>query len=115
MTRRTFYLLLTVAAALCLTAGRCAEKTDEGEERQLCDELSQSLCAKWFDCWPVISAEWWGDVEDCEDIVFANCSNSEALYECDLDNADLEECADGVEGSACGSLPSSCHDFVECE
>ena len=115
MPRRTLHLLLIIAAALTLTAGRCAEKTDEAQESKLCDDLSGALCAKWFDCWPIISADWWGDVEDCEDVVYANCNNSELLYECDLDNADLEDCADGVAGSACGSLPQPCHDFVDCE
>jgi hypothetical protein len=113
--RNTLLVLFVIVLVAPLTAGRCAEKADESEERRLCDDLSAGLCAKWFECWPVISADWWDDVETCEVSIKANCSNSEQLYECDLDNEELEECADGVDGSACGSLPQSCHDFVECQ
>ena len=108
---RNFLLaLLMILTATILSGGRC----EEAQERRLCDELSERLCAKWFDCWPLISGEIWDDVDTCEDSVRVSCSNSEELWECDLETADLEDCNDGIEGSACGSLPSSCTEFVDC-
>jgi len=112
--RKTMLALFAIALAAPLAAGRCAETNDESEERRLCEDLATDLCAKWFECWPLLSADWWEDVETCEVAIEANCSNSEQLYECDLENDDLEECANGVGGSDCGDLPQSCQDFVEC-
>lgn len=101
---------LAITTAVILSGGRC----EEAQERRLCDELSERLCEKWFDCWPVISGEIWEDRDTCESTVRANCANSEELYECDIEQDDLEDCNDGIEGSACGSLPDSCTEFVDC-
>jgi hypothetical protein len=103
-------IFLILIGFLAIGAGRC----EEAKEHNLCEDLSEKLCAKWFDCWPVISTELWDDVEYCQDVVRANCSNSEELHECDIDQADLEDCNDGIEGSACGELPDSCFEFVDC-
>jgi len=103
-------VMLLFAAMLTLVSGRC----DEAEEDRLCEDLAEDLCSKWFECWPVISIGWWGDVGTCRTRTKANCSNTEVLYDCDLDNDDLRDCADNVDGSSCGFLPTSCQDFVDC-
>lgn len=87
---------------------------DEASEAVICADLASKLCAKWFECWPSISAGLWTDQTGCREAMRDNCSNSEVLYGCDLDNADLLDCDRNVAGSACGSLPQSCRDMVEC-
>jgi len=89
-------------------------RRDEAKEQVICDELSQRLCDKWFDCWPVVSTELWDDTETCVDVVKPTCASGDELYECDMDNDDLEDCNDKIEGSACGDMPASCVDLVEC-
>lgn len=106
------WLIVTVAVALCTAATLgCGE---EATERTLCASVSRKICEKWFNCWPVVSATFWGNQEDCRIVMQANCANSEALYACDLDNLDLMNCDDEIEDSVCGSLPASCTDMVEC-
>ena len=101
--------------AVVLALGVCACVADERQEDRLCSELSPKLCEKWFDCFPVVSARIFGNENACEGIVQTNCSSSEFLFDCDLDNSDLNECNQQVEGTACGQLPESCRKMAECE
>ena len=87
---------------------------DEAVERALCGSVSQKICEKWFDCYPLVSTGWWGNVSDCRVVMQANCSNSEVLYGCDLDNSDLTQCDNEIGDSTCGSLPPSCEAMVDC-
>jgi len=113
-TRRvlTTMLLLAAFATGAILSG--CPRRDDAEERVVCGDLAQKLCDKWFECWPVISAEWWNDQEECSAAVKATCANGDELYECDMDNDDLLDCDDNVEDSPCGSLPASCVDLIEC-
>jgi len=103
-------LLLTLITALTLLLAGCEER----REAIVCTSLAQKICEKWFDCWPVISEARWTDVAACRSAMQDNCSNSEVLYGCDLDNADLINCDQNVADSPCGSLPQSCTDMIEC-
>ncbi len=112
--KRIFPAVLLLLAAITVMGGKCADRLDNAEERQICDDLSEKLCAKWFDCWPVISTQGWESQSNCEVIVKETCADSDELYDCDVDNDDLEDCNNSVEGSECGQLPASCWSLMEC-
>jgi len=99
---------------LALVAATTQPSCQEAWETQLCKDAADKICAKWFDCWPVVSQNLWGDVDDCAAGMKVLCDDSEAWSDCDVDNEALSECNDGIEGSACGQLPSACHDVADC-
>jgi hypothetical protein len=105
---------LVLAIALAGAGAASLGCGEEATEAALCDSLSEKLCDKWFECWPVASVTFWVSEPDCRVVMRAYCNNSEALYACDLDNSDLRDCDDGIEDSVCGSLPASCSEMVEC-
>jgi hypothetical protein len=112
MAKRTI-AIGAAAVLLALLAAGCP-RGDAAEERDICAELADRLCAKWFECWPLIATDWWGDEATCVDGVQPTCANADELYECDMDNGDLADCNDNVDTSECGSLPQSCIDLVDC-
>ncbi len=115
--RKNHSLVLTLALLMGLLLASCNRDNglaEEAIESQLCKSTADKLCAKWFDCWPIISEEIWLDLDTCETGMKAACDRSEAWSDCDVDNDSLRDCDDAVEGSACGDVPDSCRDMADC-
>ena len=83
-------------------------------EKALCKDAAGKICEKWFECWPIASNTLWGSEAACATSMDSFCDDSEAWTGCDVDNAKLTECNDGIEGSACGTLPAACSDLKDC-
>ena len=105
---------LAMAGLLAMAAPLAMSGCDEAQEAVVCSRLAGDVCAMWFECFPTLSEARWTTSGTCADEVQYKCSHSESLYGCDLDNADLVDCEKNVDDSACGSMPRSCQDMIEC-
>jgi len=103
-----------VVGIAVLLGGTALTGCGELIETKLCREAADKICTKWFSCFPVISATVWISKSNCDSYMSEWCDHSEYYSGCDIDNATLRNCRDGIDGSPCGSLPSSCYDLVDC-
>ncbi len=108
-------LLRALILGVALLAGTVVlPSCDELIEAMLCRQTGEKLCNKWFGCWPIMSATLWGSEAACRTTMREFCDHSDDWVDCDINNDTLSDCNDGIEGSACGSLPSGCTDMYDC-
>lgn len=103
--RRMSWLLL---AAFSL--GAC----DAAFEAALCKDASQKLCDKQFTCFPAIATAAYGNKDNCVTSWRTWCDSSEAATGCEIDNAQLAACRDGIAASKCGQYPAGCNYLLTC-
>ena len=98
--------------ALATSAGSCGA-ADEAIEQVLCTNTATSICAKWFKCWPLAARAIFTFESDCKGGLTVMCSGSE-LVACDINNDQLRQCNEAVQGTACLTTPASCLNVLTC-
>ena len=106
-------LLLALPLVFLLPPAAGCGASDEVIEQQLCEDTAEILCSKWFSCWPVVAAAVFTSESDCGVGLVAMCSGSE-LLNCEINNDDLRQCNDDLQGTTCGQTPGTCSDIVTC-
>lgn len=101
---------LFTALALCLALTGCGEAV----ESALCRDAAKKLCDKQFSCAPTVAAVAYGNVSNCYTLWNSWCDDSDAWTGCDVDNAQLRACRDGIASSSCGQYPPGCTALLSC-
>jgi|GEM_PF-6754300 hypothetical protein len=115
---RKFTMISSLLFALPLTHCKAA---DSAIEVKLCEETIKATCDKLNECtaaFPALSATVSLYLQSCNGDMAIFCASDE-LYGCDIDNAKLSACNDGIKNLSCSlsafsQIPSECYTLLDC-